>query len=80
MIVAHCTQASISKQRHEQAANLDSDVVLQCSVRCVDGDLVVGLVAVLNRQIVVLDVDVQIRFDQLQASTPNTNSETKTEA
>ncbi len=43
---------------------LHTDVVLLDGVCSVNGDLVVGRVAVLDRQIVVLQVDVQVRVDE----------------
>lgn len=43
----------------------DADAVLLDRVRCVDGDLVVGLVAVLDTEVVVLEVHIEIRMDQL---------------
>jgi hypothetical protein len=44
---------------------LDADAVLLDRVGGVDGDLVVGLVAVLDAEVVVLEVDVEVRVDQL---------------
>src|SRR5206468_3060984 len=44
---------------------LDADAVLLDRVGGVDGDLVVGLVALLDAQVVVLEVDVEVREDQL---------------
>lgn len=44
---------------------LDADVVLLDGVGAVDGDLVVGLVAVLHAQVVSVQLDVQEREDQL---------------
>src|SRR5690606_3873705 len=44
---------------------LDTDAVLLDGVRGVDGDLVFGAVPLLDRQVVVGQVDVQIRVDQL---------------
>ena len=44
---------------------LDADAVPLDRVRGVDGDLVVGVVAALDAQVVVLQVDVQVRQDQL---------------
>ena len=44
---------------------LDADAVLLDGVGGVDRHLVVGLVAVLDRQVVVLEVDVEVRQDQL---------------
>src|SRR5690606_33875699 len=43
---------------------LDPDAVLLDGVGRVDRDLVVGLVALLDAQVVVLEVDVQVRVDQ----------------
>jgi hypothetical protein len=44
---------------------LDADAVLLDRVRRVDGHLVIGRIAVLDSQVVVVKVDVQIRVDQL---------------
>src|SRR3546814_19168924 len=44
---------------------LDADAVLEDRVGAVDGDLVVGLVAGFDAEIVIDQVDVQVRQDQL---------------
>jgi hypothetical protein len=44
---------------------LHADAVLLDRVRRVDGDLVVGLVALLDREVVVLEVHVEVRVDEL---------------
>ena len=42
----------------------DADTVFLDSVRCIDRPLVVGGIAVLDRQVVVAQVDVQVRVDE----------------
>lgn len=44
---------------------LDTDTVLLNSLGGIDGDLVIGLITVLNTQIVVLEIDIEIRQNQL---------------
>jgi|TARA_R110002003_G_scaffold111_1_gene9401 hypothetical protein len=46
---------------------LDTDRVLLDGLGGVDGDLVVGLVTVLQTEIVVLEVNVEVRVDELPA-------------
>ena len=46
-------------------AHLTADAVLLGGVGGVDGDLVVGLVAVLDAEVVVLEVHVEVGVDQL---------------
>lgn len=56
---------------------LDAHVVLLDGFGSIDGHLVVGLIAVGQSQIVVLDVDVQVREDQLKTVCFNMPSATK---
>ena len=42
----------------------DSNAVLFGCIGCVDGDLVVRLITLLDRQVVIFEVDVEIRMDQ----------------
>jgi hypothetical protein len=44
---------------------LDTNTVLLNSLGGIDGDLVIGLITVLNTQIVVLEIDIEIRQNQL---------------
>lgn len=46
----------------------DADVVLLNSLSCIDGDLIVGLVAILNAQIVILQINVQVGQDKLMGN------------
>ena len=55
------TRASSGRDRRA----LDADAVLLDGVGRVDGDLVVGLVALLDAEVEVLQVDVEVREDQL---------------
>jgi hypothetical protein len=53
---------------------LDSDLVLQHSVRTIYGDLVICSVTVLDRQIVVLSLEINVREDMLKKSNKNCNA------
>mgnify|MGYP006902565186 CR=1 FL=1 len=44
---------------------LDTNTVLLNSLGGIDGDLVIGLITVLNTQIVVLEINIEIRQNQL---------------
>jgi hypothetical protein len=43
---------------------LDADAVLLDGIRGVDGDLVIGGITVLDTEVVVVQVDVEVRVDQ----------------
>jgi hypothetical protein len=47
------------------SGTLDTNTILLDSLGGINGDLVIGLVTVLNAEIVVLQVDVEIRQNQL---------------
>lgn len=51
--------------RRRTTPHLDSNTVLDDGLSSVRGDLVVGLVAVLESKVVVLDVDIEEGDDQL---------------
>lgn len=53
------------RKRNAGEVYLDTDAVLEDSLGGVDGDLVVGLVAVLEAEVIVLEVDVEERQDQV---------------
>lgn len=67
--MAHCWESSSVSGRDWGAghgeAYLDTDAVLEDSLGGVDGDLVVGLVAVLEAEVIVLEVDGEERQDQV---------------
>lgn len=65
--MAHCGRNSVSSAREwtRERPHLDTDTVLEDGVGGIDGDLVVGLVAVLKSEVVVLDVDVEEGKDEL---------------
>lgn len=54
-------------QADARRADLDADAVLEDGFGGVDGDLVVGLVAVLEAEVIVLEVDVEERQDEVLA-------------
>ena len=62
----HLLQAELLDPRlvRRDGRALDADAVLLDRVRRVDGDLVVGRVAVLDAEVVVVEVDVEVRVDQ----------------
>jgi hypothetical protein len=47
---------------------LDTDTILLDGLGGINGDLVIGLVTVLNAEIVVLQIDIKVRQNQLQAA------------
>lgn len=47
---------------------LDTDTILLDSLGGINGDLVIGLVTILNAEVVVLKVDIEVRKNQLQAT------------
>lgn len=66
VIVAHCDAlVSTRTSRSERRTHLDADAVLEDGLGGVDRDLIVGLVAVLESEVVVLDVDVEEGEDEV---------------
>lgn len=72
-MVAHCEELSIRLGPHKHparlgaavATDLDAHAVLEDGLGRVGGDLVVGLVPVLEAEVVVLDVKLEEREDKL---------------